>query len=282
VSCESRLVWVACAFLVANGCGLDSRELRLGADKSGTNGGGGTNGEAGFGPEIPCVTGSCSTGGDDAGGGADSAGGDASGGSGANDAAGGDDAIGGRDDGPPPVLIGKCPDRNSNSVADCEETLAVNGAYHQDVASWLQEPGVSVLWQGLDSLGVVDSGAASVTYEAHHDVEGTGVAGTMQCIVLSGVQKIDIWADIMIKGGQSSGQGLINVLFFPSADCSGAIMPGAFGTTSLSMPGQWATVSGSGPVPVGALSMKVRLAVSKPFRNPKLEVLFDNVLIQKH
>jgi hypothetical protein len=86
-------------------------------------------------------------------------------------------------------------------------------------------------------------------------------------------------AQIFIPSGQGAGSAGVEVLFYPSSDCSGAV-DGEYSTATVAGTNAWTAVPGGTPVPPTAHSAVVRLVVTKQFQAPAFQAYFDNVLFK--
>ena len=106
------------------------------------------------------------------------------------------------------------------------------------------------------------------------------MSGAQQCVAVT-AGNYRLIAEAFIAAGQTAGRAAINVQFFDSADCSGAIRA-AITSPEISETGAWRRIDSSVTAPAGARSARIKLAVVKSFRaQPPPEVLFDNVLLRR-
>ncbi|MDX2054732.1 MAG: hypothetical protein SFV15_20185 [Polyangiaceae bacterium] len=181
----------------------------------------------------------------------------------------------------PPILL-KCPDLNGNRVLDCEESLAQNGDFAQNLEFWLPDPHITQTWAAEQDAGSYQgSGAVKVQLTV---VSSTSILQvveyTRQCISIT-PGTYDVGVQLFIAGGQGTGNGGLALRWFSSSNCT---TPGFLSVAeggSTSEVGKWTTLSQVVTAPDNAQSVLFSLGVTKPFQQPSFEVLFDNALLVK-
>lgn len=174
---------------------------------------------------------------------------------------------------------GGCFHLGSDGKPDCDATLMANADFNVDTHAWPQADAFgSSTWRAVDSQGAAASGSLSVTNTYTYDASGMGPSAAAQCVGITGGKTYNFAAQIFIEGGQVYGSGEIAVWFYPTPDCSGG-PDQAYVAASSDVTGAWTPASGSLISPVSDLSMSIRLGAEKPFRTPKLEVLFDAIRV---
>jgi hypothetical protein len=183
-------------------------------------------------------------------------------------------------DAPPDAPTGACPDLDNNGIADCQESLVMNPDLDTGPASWLPDGVSSVRWASdRDAQNNAASGALAVTNTTVASQSGVSMGGAQQCVPVTEAG-YRVMAEAFIAAGQSPGHAVINIYFFDSADCSGAIRA-PFTSTAIGDTGGWRRIDGGVVTPpAGVRSARIKLAVAKDFAVPPLEVLFDNVLLR--
>jgi hypothetical protein len=174
---------------------------------------------------------------------------------------------------------GGCHHVGSDGAPDCGDTLVANADFDRDVTGWPQADAFgSSAWNSKDSQNAAGSGSIAVTNTYVYDASGLGVAAAGQCIPAKPGKTYDFAADIYIPPGQDYGIGEIAVWFYPAANCDGN-PDGAYLATTSDVTDKWTHADGTLLVQDQDQSMSVRLGAEKPFRNKKLEVLFDAIRV---
>ena len=122
----------------------------------------------------------------------------------------------------------------------------------------------------LASSGVVDEIAG-----------GLALRAAQQCVPIAGSNLVIVYGNAFVDSGQDEqGRAEIDVAFFDSKDCSGAL------ATSFSTPqpldarlDAWFTLKAGAVSGVATQSAQVKLAVLKPLRAASFQARFDNVLV---
>jgi hypothetical protein len=159
-------------------------------------------------------------------------------------------------------------------------SLLRNGGFDTatDLRGWKPELLATAVWDGRDAAGNPASGSLAVTNGNTAEAVGSSEAGARRCLIVPGGE-YRIGADVLIAEGRSDGLAGLSFSFFPSTNCAGA----ASGPPTESLiggAGAWMRVQVAAAPPPGANSMLVRGVALKPFRQPALTVLFDNVIVQ--
>jgi hypothetical protein len=272
---------LGCGCLAFKGCPVDDRSL----DTSG----GGSSSAAG----MPAAGRSGSSSGGSGGGGqsppADGGSGDVPNEGGAPPAQGGSSAQAGTSNtagsavgqagSPDPGEVG-CQDLDGDGVRDCEQTIAENARFMTDVAAWEPEPTLEQTWDQRDSQSEKASGALRVRNTNVAPGPGTMLSGSRQCVPAVGGAGYSVAASTLIPSGQGEGSAGIAVWFFGSDGCA-ANSIGNITLQLLSETDVWSVAHGTFQAPGGTRSMHVRLVTAKPFAQPSLEALFDDILVRQ-
>lgn len=172
------------------------------------------------------------------------------------------------------------------------ETLVKNAGFTSNVASWVAEPvGMTEGWQNSDANDNHDSGSLIVmnlNYKIDEEaIGGSNGGAARQCVPVSPGTSYDLAADIYIPAGQGMGfEGdytsiaTLSVFYYEGADCAGRSLTN-FNSPSVSKTDEWVHVEGSTVAPKESLSMAVRLATLKPFRQVMFAAYFDNIFVQE-
>lgn len=216
------------------------------------------------------------------GGAASSYGGNGGGGRAGNGAAGngntGGSGAGSSNAGAP--AIGPCGDVDQDRVDDCAENLAQNTRFDTDVSRWTGEPTSVATWDASDAQAQAGSGSLRVSNVAPTVADSADVmVAAEQCIPVTADATYVVAARISIANGQGLGAGGINLWLFDQDACKGTFLK-AMAPASSEKLGAWTPIVGEVRMPAGARSMVLRLSVTKPFMQDKLDVLFDDVLVR--
>lgn len=267
---------VAALVTTSSSCSVDNRVLQLAPEytASGATPGGGSGGMS----SMPVGQGGTSTGG---------AGNSAKGGSpGPSNTAGMAGAAG--SGGASPGV--RCPNINLNALPDCEETLVQNPTFETDDKLWQSDPNINLRWESaIDATNNTPSGSMSVELNlSNTNNSGTVTQSAWQCLPVVAGTRYDSGANAFIAGGQGEGMAGLTLWFYDGADCApDPSNPNGIGLLSTRQSlkdavDQWLTVSLQATAPNGAKSVRVLLTVQKPWPQPALSVLFDNVLFVAH
>ena len=179
----------------------------------------------------------------------------------------------------------RCPDFNLNALPDCDETIVQNPTFEADDRLWQSDANIALRRDGdVDATNYPPSGSLSVELSlSNTNNSGTVTQGAWQCLPVVAGTRYDAGANVFIAGGQGEGLAGLMLLFYDGADCAPAPV-GILGT-KLSLKDtvdRWLTVSLQATAPNGAKSVRVLLTVQKPWPQPTLAALFDNVLFVAH
>jgi hypothetical protein len=190
---------------------------------------------------------------------------------------------GGSTDLPIPVADG-CADLDVDKIADCTETNVQNSDFKSDVSNWRPDMDTTIDWDASNAAGDLPSGSALIVSPGVIDATATGVAlrAAQQCIPMSGTKLVIVYANALVDPGQDEqGRAEVDVAFFDSEDCTGAL------TTTFSTPqpldgksGSWLTLKAGSVSAETTRSAQIKLALLKPFRAPSFQARFDNVLVR--
>ena len=280
--------YLGCLLLAA--CAVDDRSLQgiavWVAGSAGEVGVGATSGEAGdaggdsggdAGASGSAGTGTGGTGaiGGTAGGSSGKAGSAGSapiGGSGGKSGAGGVCGCGG--EGSPP----RCPDIDGNHVLDCDETLAKNGSFDDDVSNWMNDSGVASSWRDIDSHDGDDSGSLALEIQTVADQDGNVMLGTRQCFSAAGGAVYYYGVEISVPESAEDYRAGFQLLIHDSPACSG--QPVDKVDSNYIEGSSWSVAQITYLTPTSTKSIALRLIAIKPFRAEPVNVRFDNVLVR--
>ena len=174
-----------------------------------------------------------------------------------------------------------CGDLNQDSVDDCAQTLVQNSRFDSAVNGWEAEPSMSQAWDASNATGKPGSGSVKVSNTAERvSAPGTLAAGSHQCVSVTPTTNYDFAARVMLAEGETSGQAGVNAWLFDDDACQGNLVTGNMPIIG-GVPGSWTVLTGRVWIPGGVHSMWVRLVAIKPFAQPSLSVLIDDVLVAK-
>jgi hypothetical protein len=105
------------------------------------------------------------------------------------------------------------------------------------------------------------------------------MTGSRQCVPVTGGTTYRLTLQLFIPTGQGVGSGGVNIIYYPSIDCSGA-MVGADAWSLVGDTNAWKLVQGTTSTPTGTQSMAVRLVAMKTFRAAAFQILFDDLLLK--
>jgi len=175
-----------------------------------------------------------------------------------------------------------CGDLNQDAVDDCSQTLVQNSRFDWAASGWDAEPSLTQQWDNSNATDKPGSGSLMLSNSAPvAQAIGSIVIGSRQCIPVTPTTNYDFAARVMLAAGETSGQAGVNVWLFDDDACQGNLVSG---NTPISggATGKWTVLSGKFWVPGNVHSMYVRLVAIKPFAQPSLKVLIDDVLVAKH
>ncbi len=164
-------------------------------------------------------------------------------------------------------------------MQDCEQTIAQNSRFMTDVAAWEPEPTQLQAWDERDAQDAKASGALRVRNTNTASGVGTMLSGSRQCLPAVGQASYSVAVNTLIPSGQGEGSAGVAVWFFGSDECA-ANSIGNITLQLVSATEVWSVAHGKFQAPGGTRSMHVRLVTAKPFEQPSLEALFDDVLVR--
>lgn len=177
-----------------------------------------------------------------------------------------------------------CADLDTDKRPDCVETLLENADFRGDVKHWLADSDATVAWSDENAAGKAPSGSALIASPGVIDENGSGVAlrSAQQCVPIDGAKLVLVYANAYVEDGQDEqGRAEVDVAFFDSEDCRGAL------STSFSTPqpldfavDSWFTLKAGSVSAATTKSAQVKLALLKPFRANSFQARFDNVLLK--
>jgi hypothetical protein len=174
-----------------------------------------------------------------------------------------------------------CGDLNQDAVDDCSQTLVQNSRFDSAFNGWEAEPLLSQAWDSSNATDKPGSGSLLLTNTAATIQEvGSATIGSHQCVPAIPAATYDVAARVMLAAGEPAGEAGVNIWFFDDEQCQGNIVSG---NTPISggVAGKWTVLQGRLWIPGGVHSMYVRLVAIKPFVQPSLKVLVDDVLVAK-
>lgn len=174
------------------------------------------------------------------------------------------------------AFSGPCGDIDGNGVDDCSETLVLNSRFDSNADHW-----TSGKWDPSNARAAAPSGSLLVLNDSPVVPEvGFRLLAAEQCVQVTGDFEYEVAARVMIPAGQGEGFGGINLWIFANDGCQGTFVTGLSPATT-EITNAWTIVDGKFKMPTAARSMSVRLAATRPFAQPKLQVLFDDVLVKQ-
>jgi hypothetical protein len=171
------------------------------------------------------------------------------------------------------------PDLDGNGMLDCRETMTANADFARDGAGWDAEVGATLAWDARDAEAHAGSGSLAVTNTASSNVASSSMAGGRRCLPVAGGTVYRLLAQVMMPAGQPSATAGLAAAFHASADCSGPLLA-AVPLPLASKLDVWSLLTADAQAPAVARSLQVRLVVVKPFTQPAVRALFDNVLVR--
>ena len=174
------------------------------------------------------------------------------------------------------TFSGPCGDMDGNAVDDCSETLVQNSRFDNSVEHW-----TSGAWNASNAQPTGQSGSLLVLNDSPVIADtGFKLTAAEQCIQVTGDYRYEVAARVMIPANQGGGFGGINLLIYANDGCTGTFVTGLSPATTQ-VTNAWTVVSAQFMMPTAARSMIVRLAATRPFAQPKLQVLFDDILVKQ-
>jgi len=182
------------------------------------------------------------------------------------------------------AVAGVCPDLDADGVLDCQQTLAANPGFTTGIASWLPDASGMLAWSASGAGGNPASGAAIVTNLDTNPADaqiGFTTSGAFQCIPVTPGSSYEVALQLLVPASQGSGWGGFVLDYYTAPGCAGAPSTRPFLSSQVTTAGAWQLVSGTTTqVPVGSVSIALRLVAGKPIATPAFAVWFDNVLVK--
>lgn len=288
-----RLLVIAMSSSVAVACPVDERALQpiqvvpTTGGSSGNNASGageaGASGDAGQG-DGGAEAGGGGTSGSSASGGSANAGsagkGGSSGSGGSSSPAGGNAGKAGSAGvcGTGGVPEQPCPDLDVNGVLDCEETLAQNATFDANADAWQADPSVATGWENADAHDNEDSGALALENQNEDDRDGGTILGVRQCLEATAGVFYRVAVEVSVPETAPATQGGFQLIVYDEPACAGSIVTSV--SSNLVRGSGWNATELTYPAPAETQSIALRLISAKPYREPPVEILFDNVLVR--
>lgn len=281
---------LGCGCFAFNGCPVDDRSLAVNAGGAGSISAAGSVGTAGTSRGGTQSSGGSSAGAPDPGeggapsgqagfGGQGGTGNEAGSATAGSSTAGSPTAGSGNEGGSPEPGGDGCEDLDDDGVRDCEQTVALNSRFMSDAAGWEPEPTLHQAWDQRDASNIQGSGALLVRNTNTAQGDKDMLAGSRQCLPAIGQEHYSVAANTFIPRGQGRGSAGIAVWFFSADNCVDT--RGAVTVQLVSATDQWLATHGTVQAPAGTRSMHIRLVTQKPFEQPSMEALFDDVLVRQ-
>jgi hypothetical protein len=172
-----------------------------------------------------------------------------------------------------------CADLDRDGVPDCQQSLAQNSTFQADTTAWLADENVTMTWSALDANGHADSGSLKIENAQAASVPGLTIGGASQCLAATNSTYYLFAQAAIASAEQIGGAAAVNLSFFASADCSGAMLDERASNTA-GMTDAWQLLQLQADAPLGARSVSVRLLALKEFDAAPFDVMFDNVLVK--
>lgn len=175
------------------------------------------------------------------------------------------------------AFSGACPDLDDDGVPDCTQTQITNAAFATDAAAWTPEPGVTLAWVSADAGGASDSGALGVTDSVQKDQDGSLMTGATQCQAVTGGGVYRFTTEVSVPNDAPNTSAGFQIIVSDGPRCTGTTLDTR--TSMLARGSAWQLGDITYRTPTSAQSVNVRLVSVKPFADPPVTVLFDNVLM---
>jgi hypothetical protein len=170
-------------------------------------------------------------------------------------------------------LVEGCADLDTNSIADCRETLLKNPSFSQDLANWSRVGDVELDWDANNQLSDHPSGSAKVTTRG---IRG----GASQCLAVAGHRLVITYASAFVADDAELARAAIETSFFASEDCSGERL-GSFQTPPSAVTNAWTTIQAGATVMMTEVrSASFNLLALESAGDVEVTVYFDNVLVK--
>ena len=223
--------------LTSGACSIDDRQLVYSQPRAGSSSTGGSDGGTTQTPDV----GGTSTGGHD-----------------------------------PNGLVDGCADLDTDSIADCEQTLLANSSFTSDVSDWTADTSAEWAWNDKNALKDAPSGSARLASTSAR-------ASANQCVVLSGQWIVIAYANAFIPAASDAAgasQAQLEVSYFDADDCSGD-RAGFFETPPSTLVYSWLIVQAGGVSLPSTRSLSMALVGLKSAAGTGVDVSFDNVMLKK-
>lgn len=175
---------------------------------------------------------------------------------------------------------GGCGDLDHNQVQDCDETLVENARFDSSDADWHADTLMAQAWDSRNARPGHASGSVAIVNASVAEAEGSVVGGSGQCLPAEGDLKYLVAARAFVPGGQGQGTASVAVWFYGADGCADYLLS-SLGPPAVSATDTWVELSGVVKAPPATRSMRVALMASKPFKQTRLQVLFDDVLVRE-
>jgi len=153
--------------------------------------------------------------------------------------------------------------------------LVTNGQFDTSTTGWTASFGAAISRSPSDSAGSAQSGSLDLAL-AGADPTLSVEAAASECAPAAGGTTYSMAAQAFVSLGSSS-VGAVEVWFFASTDCSGALAGRS--TMPTSATNGWQALKGTAQAPTGAHSASIRLELIKPIGPTAGEALFDAVSV---
>lgn len=173
-------------------------------------------------------------------------------------------------------LVDGCADLDTDSIADCEQTLLANPSFKSDVSDWTADANADWAWDDKNALKDRPSGSARLGAKGAR-------ASASQCVALSGEWIVIAYANAFVPAASDAagaGQAQLEVSYFDAEDCSGD-RAGFFETPPSALVDSWVIVQAGGVSLASTRSISVALVGLRSTTGAGVDVSFDNVMLKK-
>jgi hypothetical protein len=175
----------------------------------------------------------------------------------------------------PNQLVDGCADLDTDSIADCTQTLLTNPSFASDTSDWTADANATLAWEPKNALKDAPSGSLRLA--------GSGArASASQCVAVNGQRIVIAYANAFVpraSDAAGAGQAQLEVSYFDAADCSGE-RAGFFETPVSTAVDAWVIVQAGGVSLAGTRSVLVTLVGLKSTTGTGVDVYFDNVMLK--
>lgn len=177
----------------------------------------------------------------------------------------------------------ECPDLDGNGILDCKESLVTNPDFKSGFEGWTPEVGMLEGFSPNDGDGNPASGSMIVTNGSRSEAAvGSTMGGSGTCVPVTGLTSYGLYLQTFFPSGAiGSAFAGVALRFFASEDCSGPLAGTFMPPLAAPDPSGWRVLQSTAQTPGGTRSMLLRLVILKPFDQPPLQALFDNVLLRQ-